>query len=132
MQLLHAEKYDCLKQDAICSFDSSLPLFFFFVQVTELNLDNCRVTQISGLTDEFKNLRNLSLINVGLTTLKGFPSLPKLEKVFHTYFWVFSPSTDFKIVFSMLLFIQLVPSNTLIDLVFSLGDIWDLRRDPNG
>ena len=50
-------------------------------QVTELILDNCRATQISGLTDEFINLETLSLINVGLVTLKGFPKLPKLKKL---------------------------------------------------
>jgi acidic leucine-rich nuclear phosphoprotein 32 family protein A/C/D len=50
-------------------------------QVTELILDNCRASQISGLTDEFINLETLSLINVGLTTLKGFPKLPKLKKL---------------------------------------------------
>lgn len=50
-------------------------------QVTELILDNCRASQISGLTDEFVNLEVLSLINVGLTTLKGFPKLPKLKKL---------------------------------------------------
>lgn len=50
-------------------------------QVTELILDNCRASQISGLTDEFVNLETLSLINVGLVTLKGFPKLPKLKKL---------------------------------------------------
>ena len=54
---------------------------FFILQVTELNLDSARSTNIQGLTDEFKNLTSLSLNNVGLTTLKGFPSLPKLKKV---------------------------------------------------
>lgn len=49
--------------------------------IDELNLDNCRATQIAGLTDEFKSLETLSLINVGLTTLKGFPSLPNLKKL---------------------------------------------------
>lgn len=34
-----------------------------------------------GLTEEFSNLIKLSLINVGLTTLKGFPKLPKLKKL---------------------------------------------------
>lgn len=47
----------------------------------ELNLDNCRATNIEGLTDDFTNLESLSLINVGLTTLKGFPKLPNLRKV---------------------------------------------------
>jgi len=51
------------------------------LQIVDLNLDNCRSTQISGLTDDFKALESLSLINVGLTTLKGFPNLPNLKKV---------------------------------------------------
>lgn len=46
-----------------------------------MNLDNCRATQVEGLTDEFKNLESLSMINVGLTTLKGFPALPNLKKL---------------------------------------------------
>jgi len=50
-------------------------------QITELNLDNSRSTNIVGLTDEFVNLESLSLINVGLTTLKGFPKLPNLKKL---------------------------------------------------
>ena len=52
-----------------------------FFQIVELNLDNCRATNIEGLTEEFTNLESLSLINVGLTTLKGFPKLPNLRKV---------------------------------------------------
>lgn len=54
---------------------------FIIEQIVELNLDNCRATNIEGLTDEFTNLESLSLINVGLTTLKGFPKLPNLRKV---------------------------------------------------
>ncbi|EDV54991.1 acidic leucine-rich nuclear phosphoprotein 32 family member A [Drosophila erecta] len=50
-------------------------------QITELNLDNCRSTSIVGLTDEYTSLESLSLINVGLTTLKGFPKLPNLKKL---------------------------------------------------
>ncbi|XP_055316209.1 acidic leucine-rich nuclear phosphoprotein 32 family member A [Sitodiplosis mosellana] len=50
-------------------------------QITELNLDNCRSTNIVGLTDEFTALESLSLINVGLTSLKGFPKLPNLKKL---------------------------------------------------
>ncbi|XP_037978413.2 acidic leucine-rich nuclear phosphoprotein 32 family member A isoform X1 [Plutella xylostella] len=50
-------------------------------QVKELNLDNCRSTNIVGLTDEYTSLEVLSLNNVGLTTLKGFPTLPKLRKL---------------------------------------------------
>nr|CAI5853902.1 unnamed protein product [Callosobruchus analis] len=49
--------------------------------IVELNLDNCRSTSIVGLTDEFVNLETLSLINVGLVSLKGFPKLPNLKKL---------------------------------------------------
>jgi hypothetical protein len=37
------------------------------LQVIELNLDNCRATQIEGFTDEYTSLKLLSMINVGLT-----------------------------------------------------------------
>ena len=37
--------------------------------------------QIEGLDDDYKNLEILSLINVGLTTLKGFPKLTNLKKL---------------------------------------------------
>ena len=50
-------------------------------EVTELNLDNCRATQLEGLTDELENLETLSLINVGLTSLKGFPALKHLKRL---------------------------------------------------
>lgn len=50
-------------------------------KITELNLDNSRSTTIVGLNDEFVNLRTLSLNSVGLTSLKGFPKLPRLEKL---------------------------------------------------
>lgn len=49
--------------------------------IKELNLDSCRGQQIDGLTDEFKNLEILSMINVGLTTIKGWPKLPNLRKL---------------------------------------------------
>ncbi len=51
------------------------------MQIKDLNLDNCRSTNIVGLTDDFVNLETLSLINVGLTSLKGFPKLPNLKKL---------------------------------------------------
>lgn len=50
-------------------------------QVKDLILDNTRSTQIEGLTDEYTALETLSLINVGLTSLKGFPKLPNLQKL---------------------------------------------------
>jgi Leucine-rich repeat (LRR) protein len=54
---------------------------FDWLQIKDLNLDNCRSTNIVGLTDDFVNLETLSLINVGLTSLKGFPKLPNLKKL---------------------------------------------------
>lgn len=53
----------------------------YYLQILELNLDSCRAPSVDGLTEEYSELESLSLINVGLTTLKGFPSLPKLQKV---------------------------------------------------
>ncbi|KAK3595476.1 hypothetical protein CHS0354_003464, partial [Potamilus streckersoni] len=50
-------------------------------EIKELNLDNCRANQIDGLTSEFTGLESLSLINVGLTSLKGFPRLPNLKRL---------------------------------------------------
>jgi len=50
-------------------------------QIAELNLDNCRSTSIVGLSDEYRNLEILSLINVGLTSLKGIPALTDLRKL---------------------------------------------------
>jgi len=51
--------------------------------IKELVLDNCaRSYSIQGLTDEFCNLRVLSIINVGLTSLVNFPKLPKLRKLY--------------------------------------------------
>lgn len=55
------------------------------LQVAELVVDNCRSSdgEIEGLTDEFKELEFLSMVNVGLTSLAMLPSLPKLRKVSH-------------------------------------------------
>lgn len=47
----------------------------------ELNVDSCKASQISGITDEFINLQTLSMTNNELTSLKGFPKLPNLRKV---------------------------------------------------
>uniref|UniRef100_A0A1I8FZQ2 LRRcap domain-containing protein n=1 Tax=Macrostomum lignano TaxID=282301 RepID=A0A1I8FZQ2_9PLAT len=49
--------------------------------ITELNLDNCKASALEGLTDEYVNLETLSLINVGLQSLAGFPALPKLHRL---------------------------------------------------
>jgi hypothetical protein len=51
--------------------------------IKELVLDNCtRCYSIQGLTDDFCNLRVLSIINVGLQSLAKFPKLPKLRKLY--------------------------------------------------
>lgn len=67
---------------------------FFSIQIKELNLDNCRAKELEGLTKEFCNLETLSMINVGLTTLKNMPDLPELKKVhvFHylIFFWLYN------------------------------------------
>lgn len=44
-------------------------------------MDNCRSQTIVGLDDSFCNLEVLSMINIGLTTLKNFPKLPKLKRL---------------------------------------------------
>ena len=52
-------------------------------QVAELVVDNCRSSdgEVEGLSDDFKELEFLSMVNVGLTSLAKLPSLPKLRKV---------------------------------------------------
>uniref|UniRef100_A0A8C1P6X7 Acidic leucine-rich nuclear phosphoprotein 32 family member n=2 Tax=Cyprinus carpio TaxID=7962 RepID=A0A8C1P6X7_CYPCA len=52
-------------------------------EVAELVVDNCRSSdgEIEGLTDEFKELEFLSMVNVGLTSLAKLPKLPKLRKL---------------------------------------------------
>ncbi|XP_059091520.1 acidic leucine-rich nuclear phosphoprotein 32 family member B-like [Tigriopus californicus] len=49
--------------------------------VKNLNLDNTRATQIEGLTEAYTSLYSLSMINVGLTSLKGLPKLSALERL---------------------------------------------------
>uniref|UniRef100_A0A4W5Q9A6 Acidic leucine-rich nuclear phosphoprotein 32 family member n=1 Tax=Hucho hucho TaxID=62062 RepID=A0A4W5Q9A6_9TELE len=52
-------------------------------EVAELVVDNCRTSdgEVEGLTDDFKELEFLSMVNVGLTSLAKLPSLPKLRKL---------------------------------------------------
>jgi len=50
-------------------------------EVEELNIDSCKASHISGLTDKFINLQTLSIANSELTSLKGFPSLQNLRKL---------------------------------------------------
>lgn len=52
-------------------------------EIVELNLDNCQGANgaISDVGDEFVNVGILSLINCGLTTLKGFPKMPALQRL---------------------------------------------------
>ena len=51
------------------------------VQVTELVLDNARCSEVNGLSDKLIGLCRLSIVNAGLTSLKGFPSLRSLKEV---------------------------------------------------
>lgn len=46
-------------------------------------VDNCRSSdgEVEGLSDDYKELEFLSMVNVGLTSLAKLPSLPKLLKV---------------------------------------------------
>lgn len=51
-------------------------------KITRLALNgDCRATQLEGLTDEFENLEYLTINDIGLTTLKGFPKLAKLKEL---------------------------------------------------
>jgi len=52
-------------------------------QILDLNLDNCRANKIEGegLTSDFTSLQTLSLINLGLISLEGFPKLGSLRKL---------------------------------------------------
>jgi len=51
-------------------------------EVIELNLDNCRSSgEIEGIDSSYTSLKSLSMINVGVTSLKGFPKLPALQKL---------------------------------------------------
>lgn len=54
-----------------------------------------------GLTNEFSALESLSLINVGLTSLKGFPELSSLKKVC-IYVYIYLLQSRFKILISYL------------------------------
>ena len=45
--------------------------------VEELVLDTVKATKVTGL-EKFTNLKTLTLNGCGLTTLEGFPTLPKL------------------------------------------------------
>lgn len=40
-------------------------------EVEHLNLDNIKAKRITGLSDEYKALKTLSMINVGLTSLEA-------------------------------------------------------------
>ncbi|TKS82755.1 Acidic leucine-rich nuclear phosphoprotein 32 family member E [Collichthys lucidus] len=53
------------------------------VKVVELVVDNCRSSdgEVEGVTEEYKDLEILSMVNVGLTSLCKLPPLPKLRKL---------------------------------------------------
>jgi acidic leucine-rich nuclear phosphoprotein 32 family protein A/C/D len=56
-------------------------MFLYLKKIKELNLDNSKAAAINGLTSEFVELETLSLKSMGLTSLKGFPALPKLRSL---------------------------------------------------
>lgn len=51
-------------------------------EIKSLNIDNCRSNgYIDGLSSEFTALSELSLINTGLTSLKKFPQVLRLQRL---------------------------------------------------
>ncbi|XP_051779614.1 acidic leucine-rich nuclear phosphoprotein 32 family member E [Erpetoichthys calabaricus] len=52
-------------------------------EVSDLVVDNCRSSdgEVEGLTEDFKDLQFLSMINVGLTSLAKLPTFSKLRKL---------------------------------------------------
>ena len=46
-----------------------------------LYLDTVKSSTITGLTADYVQLKKLSLVNDGLTSIDGLPTLPKLEWV---------------------------------------------------
>ena len=81
MQTSQNYTFFILQHSLFGNSDFYLKIYISFLQIKELNLDNARATQIEGLSDEYVNLETLSLISVGLTTLKGFPKLASLKKL---------------------------------------------------
>ena len=54
----------------------------FCFQLKELDLSGCKTGgEIEGLTEEFESLEVLDFSNSNITTLKTFPKLPNLRKV---------------------------------------------------
>uniref|UniRef100_A0A8D3E5W4 Acidic leucine-rich nuclear phosphoprotein 32 family member n=1 Tax=Scophthalmus maximus TaxID=52904 RepID=A0A8D3E5W4_SCOMX len=58
-------------------------VFCLGLQVVELVVDSCLSGdgEVEGLTDEYKELQILSMVNIGLNSLSKLPSLPKLRKL---------------------------------------------------
>ncbi|XP_039619089.1 acidic leucine-rich nuclear phosphoprotein 32 family member E [Polypterus senegalus] len=52
-------------------------------EVSDLVVDNCRSSdgEVEGLTEDFKDLQFLSMINIGLTSLAKLPTFSKLRKL---------------------------------------------------
>eukprot|EP00124_Ichthyophonus_hoferi_P000829 Ihof_evm15s34 gene=Ihof_evmTU15s34 len=50
-------------------------------KLDELTLDGVAANTITGLTDEFTSLTTLSMNNMRLQSLEGFPSFPKLARL---------------------------------------------------
>ena len=59
----------------------------FLFQIKELDLTACRDHGggIEGLSEEFVSLELLELSKANITSLKNFPKLPSLKKVFNIF-----------------------------------------------
>lgn len=73
---------------AVPNYKAKINTILYCLQVTELVLDN-RCIEVAKLSDKFKNLRRLSIVNAGLASLKGFPTFPNLHKVYFVPFALF-------------------------------------------
>ncbi|VDK51434.1 unnamed protein product [Cylicostephanus goldi] len=49
--------------------------------VEDLVLDGCESAEIEGVSDKLVNLQSLSMVHVGLQSLKNLPKLPQLSKL---------------------------------------------------
>ena len=58
----------------------------FIFQIKELDLTGAKTGgEIEGLSEEFVSLEVLELSKANITSLKNFPKLPSLKKVFNIF-----------------------------------------------
>jgi len=53
-------------------------------KIRNLSIDQCKSSEITGLSKEFTNLETLSIADAGLKSLAGLPKLPKLNELILT------------------------------------------------